>query len=142
MSEASVVKYYFTKYFFLAFGLLQIIIGVIIYLRQGEYVKGQFAAYFFFTLGLVFVSLFLTLATKIKRVGIKKKKVAVVGKYKTQCYDWREIKSINFIPAFNLFCMKIRGKKGKVYFLAPKESEAVYGLFHPGSSMLMRKEKD
>ncbi len=140
MKQASVVKYYFARYFFLGFGLLQIAIGGLLYIRQGNALKGQMAAYLFLTLGLVFVALFLTVASRIRRVAIKKKKVAVLG-YKTQSYEWNEIKSLKLIPGFNLYCMKIKGKKRKVYFLPPQESGTVYNLFQP-SELAVRKEKN
>lgn len=140
MKQASVVKYYFARYFFLGFGLLQIAIGGLLYIRQGNALKGQMAAYLFLTLGLVFVALFLTVASRIRRVAIKKKKVAVLG-YKTQSYEWNEIKSLKLIPGFNLYCMKIKGKKRKVYFLPPQDSGTVYNLFQP-SELAVRKEKN
>ena len=140
MKQASVVKYYFARYFFLGFGLLQIAIGVLLYFRQGGALKGQMAAYLFLTLGLVFVALFLTVASRIRRVAIKKKKVAVLG-YKVQNYDWDEIKSLKLIPGFNLYCMKIKGKKRKVYFLPPRDSGSLYHLFQP-SELAVRKDKD
>ena len=140
MKQASVVKYYFARYFFLGFGLLQIAIGGLLYIRQGNALKGQMAAYLFLTLGLVFVALFLTVASRIRRVAIKKKKVAVLG-YKPQNYEWNEIKSLKLIPGFNMYCMKIKGKKRKVYFLPPQESGSVYSLFQP-SELAVRKDKN
>jgi len=142
MKQASVVRYYFARYFFLGFGLLLIAIGGLLYLRQGDYLKGQMAAYLFLTLGLVFISLFLTVASKLRRVAIRKKKISVLGAYKTQCYDWDEIKSLKLIPGFNMYCMKIKGKKRKVYFLPPQKPETVYGLFQPSSEFALRKEKN
>ncbi|MEK6782034.1 MAG: hypothetical protein AABY93_10025 [Bacteroidota bacterium] len=132
MKEASRVKYYFAKYFFLALGLLQWFIGSIIFIRNGHLPKGQLAVFVFFTLGLVCVSLFLIIASKIKRVAIGKKKVAVINSYKTQEYEWPEIKSIRFLPLFNMYRMKVKGRKGKIYFLPTQESEVIYGIFSSG----------
>lgn len=129
MKEASPVKFYFAKYFFLAFGVLQLLISGLLLFRQGHLPKGQFAAFVFFTLGLVFISVFLLIATKIKRVAVGKKKVAIIDSYRTECYEWPEIKSIQFVPYFNLYRMKVRGKKGKIYFLPNQSTEAIYGLF-------------
>ena len=135
MKEASPVKYYFAKYFFLALGFLQWFIGSIILIRTGDLPKSQFAAFTFFTLGLVCVSLFLLIASKIKRVAISKKKVAIISSYKTKEYEWPDVKSIKFIPLFNMYRMKIRGRKGKVYFLPTDESEVIYGIFSSGQLM-------
>ena len=132
MKEASRVKYYFAKYFFLALGLLQWFIASIIFIRNGHLPKSQFAVFVFFTLGLVCVSVFLLIASKIKRVAISKKKVAVINNYKTQEYEWPEIKSIRFMPIFNMYRMKVRGRKGKIYFLPTQESEVIYGIFSSG----------
>lgn len=129
MKEASPVKYYFAKYFFLALGSLQWFIGSIIFIRNGDVPKSQFAAFTFFTLGLMCVSLFLLIASKIKRVAISKKKVAIITSHATKEYEWPDIKSIQFMPLFNMYRMKIRGKKGKVYFLPTNESEVIYGIF-------------
>ena len=134
MKEASPVKYYFAKYFFLALGLLQWFIGSIIFIRNGHLPKSQFAVFVIFTFGLVCVSLFYLVASKIKRVAISKKKIAVINSYKTQEYEWPDIKSIKFIPLFNMYRMKIRGRKGKIYFLPTEDSEVIYGIF-PSSQL-------
>ncbi len=132
MKEASPVKYYFTKYFFLALGLLQWFIGSIIFIRNGQLPKSQFAVFVFFTLGLVCLSIFSLVASKLKRVAMSKKKVAVINSYATREYDWLDVKSIKFMPIFNMYRMKIRGRKGKIYFLPTDESEVIYGIFSSG----------
>ena len=132
MKEASPVKYYFAKYFFLALGLLQWLIGSTIFIRNGQLPKSQSAVFIFFTLGLVCVSLFTIVASKIKRVAIGKKKVAIINSYTTQEYEWPEIKSVKFLPVFNMYRMKIRGRKEKIYFLPTEESEVIYGMFSSG----------
>jgi len=132
MKEASLVKYYFAKYFFLALGLLQWFIGIILFIRNGHLPKTQFAVFVFFTLGLVCLSLFSVIAPKIKRVAIGKKKIAVINSYATQEYEWPDIKSIRFMPLFNIYRMKVRGRKGKIYFLPTQESEVIYGIFSSG----------
>ena len=129
MKEASPVKYYFAKYFFLALGLLQWFIGSMIFIRSGHLPKSQLAVFIFFTLGLVCVSLFMIVASKIKRVAIGKKRVAVINSYTTQEYELPEIKSIKFMPVFNMYRMKIKGKKEKIYFLPTQDSEVIYGMF-------------
>ena len=100
-----------------------------------------FAAFVFFTLGLVFVSVFLLIATKIKRVAVGKKKLAIIDSYRTECYEWPDIKSIQFVPYFNLYRMKVRGRKGKIYFLPNQSSEAIYGLFPSGGFIDQKQNK-
>jgi hypothetical protein len=130
MKEASLVKFYFAKYFLLVFGLLQWFTGGVILLREGHIPKGQFTAFVFFTTGLLFVSLFLLVANKIKRVAVGKKKVSVIDHDKTHSYEWPDVKSIKFVPYINMYRIKIRGRKGKIYFLPNETTPAIYGMFH------------
>jgi hypothetical protein len=132
MKEASIVKFYFAKYFLLVFGLLQWVVGGLIFFRQGHIPKGQFTAFVFFTIGLLLVSFFLLIANKIKRVAIGKKKLSIIDHHKTYNYEWPEIKSIQFVPYVNMYKMKIRGKKGRIYFLPSESTGSIYGLFHDG----------
>jgi hypothetical protein len=141
MKEASVVKYYFIKYFFLVLGLLQIAIGAMVYFKQGHQIKGQFTATVFSTLGLVFVSLYLIVSSRIKRVAIGKKKIAIIDYYKTRRYDLGDIKFIRLVPVFNLYCLKIKGKKGRIYFLPTEKTQSIYGLFHTTPELILKKEK-
>ena len=140
MKEASIAKYYFAKYFLLAFGLLQWLISVIFLLKQGETNKGQYGAFIFFTLGLILISLYSMYATSIRRVAVSKKKVIVTFGEKVKSYDWDEVKSVKFHPLFNMYSMKIKGKKGLVYFLPTEESEVIYGLF-PSVVSITKKGK-
>jgi hypothetical protein len=129
MKEASVAKYYFAKYFFLGFGSLQWAISLVFLIRQGETFKGQYSAFIFFTLGLLLMSVHILFASNMRRVALSKKKVEVTINGRTKSYDWDEIKSVKFLPVFNLYQMKIRGKKGVIYFLPTEDSEVIYGLF-------------
>jgi hypothetical protein len=140
MKEASLVKFYFAKYFLLALGLLQWSISVTFLINHGDTPKGQWSAFLFFTLGLVFLSLQTIFATRIKRVAIGKKKIAVFSYGYVRRYEHDEIKSLKFIPAFNFYRMKIRGRKGHIYFLPCEESEVIYGLF-PSAIAIQRKDK-
>ena len=140
MKEASVAKYYFAKYFLLAFGLLQWVISTVFLLRQGDTPKGQYGAFVFFTFGLILVSLHSLYATKIRRVAVSKKKVMVTNSDKVKSYDWDEIKTVRFHPMFNMYSMKIKGKKGVIYFLPTEESEVIYGLF-PSVVGITKKDK-
>lgn len=139
MKEASVVKYYFAKYFFLAFGLLQWTISTTFLINHGSTPKGQWSAFLFFTIGLIMMSIQIVFATRIKRVAIGKKKIAVISNGYVNRYDHNEVKSLKFIPAFNMYRMKIRGRKGLVYFLPCEESEVIYGLFP--SAVIVPKKK-
>ena len=139
MKEASIAKYYFAKYFLLAFGFLQWVISAIFLMKQGESPKGQYGAFVFFTLGLILISLHSLYATRMRRVAISKKKVIITANGKVKTYDWDEIKSVRFMPVFNMYAMKIKGKK-LIYFLPTHESEVIYGLF-PSVAGITKKDK-
>lgn len=136
MKAASLVKFYFAKYFFLAFGLLQWLISGLILFKNGDILRSQFAAFVFFTMGLVFVSLFLLISDKIKRVAISKNKIVVFGRQE-QRYEWPEVKSIKNVPYLNAYRLKIKGHK-QIYFFPDQTTEPLYGLF---SEPLFKKGK-
>ena len=127
MKEASLVKFYFAKYFFLAFGLLQWLISGLILFRNGTIPRSQFAAFVFFTMGLVLVSLFLLISSKIKRVAISKNKIVVYGRQEER-FEWPEVKSIKNVPYLNAYRLKIKGHK-QIYFFPDQSTEPLYGMF-------------
>ena len=131
MKEASLVKFYFAKYFLLAFGLLQWVICGLILFNSGHIPRSQFAAFVFFTMGLIFVSLFLLVSDKIKRVAISKNKIVVFGRQE-QRYDWPEVKSIRTVPYLNAYRLKIKGHK-QIYFFPEESTAPLYGLFSEGA---------
>jgi hypothetical protein len=138
MKEASLVKFYFAKYFFLAFGLLQWTISATFLINHSGTPKGQWSAFLFFTLGLILMAIQIVFATKIKRVAISKKKVVVFANGSVNRYEHDDVKSLKFIPAFNIYRMKLRGRKGPIYFLPCEESEVIYGLF-PSAIAIKKK---
>ena len=142
MKEASSVKYYFAKYFFLAFGLLQWSCGMLLFLR-GEAEKNKRAALIFFVLGLTFVALYFLIAAKLKRVAISKKRVTIIDNDKTDHYEWPEVKSIKLVPYFNLYKLKLRGRKERIYFLPDHNVEPLFGLFphEPELADVLKKKK-
>lgn len=142
MKEASPVKFYFAKYFFLAFGLLQWSCGMLLFLR-GEAEKNKRAALIFFVLGLMFVALYFLIAAKLKRVAISKKRVTIIDNDKTDHYEWPEVKSIKLVPYFNLYKLKLRGKKERIYFLPDHNVEPLFGIFphEPELADVLKKKK-
>ncbi len=122
------MKFYFAKYFFLAFGLLQWLCGMLIFLRGGSE-KDATIAFIFFLIGLIFVSLYFLIAAKLKRVAIGKKRIVVMNHNKPEHYEWPEVKYIKMVPYFNLYKLKLRGKKDRIYFLLDQTFEPIFGLF-------------
>lgn len=129
MKEASLAKFYFAKYFFLAFGLLQWTISISFLINHGSTPKGQWSAFLFFTIGLIMMTIQAVFGSKIKRVAVGKKKIAVFANGCVRRYEYDDVKSIKFITAFNIYRMKIRGRKNPIYFLPSEESEVIYALF-------------
>ncbi len=136
MKEASIVKFYFAKYFLLAFGVLQWFISGLVLSQNGNVPRSQFTAFVFFTMGLICVSLFLLISDKIRRVALSKNKIVVFGRQE-QRYDWPEVKSIKCIPFVNAYRLKIKGHKG-IYFFPNESTQPLYGMF---SEDLYRKIK-
>ncbi len=141
MKEASPVKYYFAKYFFLAFGLLQWIGGMLLFL-QGDADKNKKAALIFFLIGLTFIALYFEIAAKLKRVSIGKKRVMVIGKDKTEDFEWSEVKSIKVVPYFNLYRLRLKGNKTPIYFLPDHNVAPVIGFStkRPELAELLKKK--
>lgn len=127
MREASRTKFYFAKYFFLAFGLLQWLCGFLI-LRESTTDKSKAAALLFFSLGMVMLALHILIAPRLKRVAIGKNRIAVIAHGQTTHYEWPEVKWIRPVPMVNVYKLKLRGKKERIYFLPEQQEDPVYGL--------------
>jgi hypothetical protein len=128
MKQASPVKFYFAKYFFLVLGLLQAAIGALILYRQAPIPKNQFTAFICITLGLIFVSLFFLLSSKMRQVAIGKNKIIIRGRRELKV-DWPEVKSIRNIPFFNVYSLKIKGHKDQIFFLPEESTTPLFGIF-------------
>ena len=139
MKEANPVKFYLAKYFFLAIGVLQGLVALLLFLNMGPSPKTRFTAFVLFTLAMIFVSLFMLTGSKIKRVAISKKKLAVMDNQKVKRYSWDDVKMMKFIPFLNMYCMKLKGKKSKIYFLPTGNSETLFGLFNTNSDLVAKK---
>ncbi len=139
MEEANPVKFYLARYFFLALSALQGLASALILLQFGDSPKNRFVAFALFTLALIFFSLHLLIAQRIKRVAISRKKIAVINPTKVKNYDWSDVKSVKLIPFFNLYSLKLKGKRNKIYFLPTTNTAAVFGLFSSESELIPKK---
>lgn len=129
MKEASLFKYYFVRYFFLAFALLQAIAATVLLVSFQDSPKNRFAIFVFFSLAMMLISIHLFVFSKVKRVAMNKKKIAVISTYKSKQYDWDDVKELKLLPFFNMYSLKLKGKKNRIYFLPAHDSEAIFGLF-------------
>lgn len=128
MKEASLVKFYFVRYFFLAFGLLQGLAATMLLLQFQDTPKSRFAIFVFFTLAMILFSVHFLVFSNVKRVSMSKKKLAVVFGHRTKQYDWDEVKELKLIHFLNMYSLKLKGKK-RIYFLPAHDSTALFGLF-------------
>jgi len=126
MREASRTKFYFARYFFLAFGLLQWICGFLI-LQESTTDKSKAAAVLFFFLGMVLLGLQVLVAPRLKRVAVSKNRIAVISRGQTAHYEWPEVKWIRPLPMVNVYKLKLRGKKERIYFLPEQKEDPLFG---------------
>ena len=146
MVEASPTKFYFAKYFFLVFALIQwVVMGALLF-RFDFSPKNFFVSLIFFTLGLVCMLIFLVVSDKVKRVAVGKNKIVVIEGDRNIRFEWPEVKSIRIVPYFNLYRLKIKGKKGNIYFFPSSNIDPAFGLLHKDVSkmgeIVAKKKKD
>ncbi len=146
MVEASPVKFYFAKYFFLAFSVLQWIMALTIFLRFSDSNKHLFGALFFITVGLVFFYFFLLVGDKVKRVAIGKNKIVIMEGHRNLRFAWPEVKSLKIVPFFNLYKLRLKGKKDSIFFFPSKTIDPAFGLLTRDTSkmgeIVQKKKKD
>lgn len=138
MKEASLVKFYFARYFFLAFGLLQGLAATLLLLQFQDTPKNRFAIFVFFSLAMILFSVHFLLFSKLKRVAMSKKKISVIYGHRTKQFDWDEVKELKLMHFLNMYSLKLKGKK-RVYFLPAHDSAAIFGLFSDDPGFLPKK---
>lgn len=136
MVEASPVKFYFAKYFFLAFAIIQWTVGGIILFNYEINAKNFFGSLIFFTLGLVFLFFFLVISDKIRRVAVGKNKIVILEGHRNTRFEWPEVKSLRIVPFLNLYKLKIKGKKGTIYFFPSRNIDPTFGLIAKDTSKM------
>lgn len=136
MTEASPVKFYFAKYFFLAFALIQWSVMAALLLRFNFTHKSFFVSLIFFTLGLIFFYIFMVVYDKIRRVAVGKNKIVVIEGDRNVRFEWPEVKSLRMVPFFNVYRLKIKGKKGNIYFFPSRNIDPAFGLLSKDTSKM------
>lgn len=127
MTEASPVKFYFAKYLFLFIAIILWIGGGLIIFNWEFTAKTFFISLVFFTIGLIFLFIFSLISDKIRRVAVGKNKIVVLEGHRNIRFEWPEVKSLKIVPFFNLYKLKIRGKKGSIYFFPSRNIDAAFG---------------
>ncbi|MFO0505567.1 MAG: hypothetical protein ACK5X6_01795 [Chryseotalea sp.] len=114
--QASPLKFYLAKYFFLLLGFMQWLLALVFFTQYQPNAKTQFATLIFFTIGGLCFVLYLFISTHLRRVAVSKKKIVIIEQAKKQKVDWDDVKSLRLIPFINIFKLKIKGKKKGIYF--------------------------
>jgi hypothetical protein len=138
MKEASLVKFYFVRYFFLAFGLLQGLAATVLFVQFEDTPKNRFAIFVFFTLGMILFSVHFLVFSNVKRVAMSKKKISVIVGHRIKQYDWDDVKELKLIHFLNMYSLKLKGKK-RIYFLPAHDSAALFGLFPDEPEFIPKK---
>lgn len=146
MIEASPVKFYLAKFFFLVFAFIQWLVASILLVQFNFTNKVIFSSLIFITFGLVFFYVFLIVHDKVKRVAIGKNKIVIMEGDKNSRFSWPEVKSLRIIPFFNLYKLKLRGKRNFIYFFPAKNIDPAFGLLatdiSPMGNMVAKKKKE
>lgn len=135
MVEANPVKFYVAKLLFLVLAVIQWLAAAILLFRFG-FNNNLFISLLFITLGLIFFSLFLLVRDKVKRVAVGKNKIVIIEGDKNSRFSWPEVKSLKIIPFFNLYKLRLRGKKDPVYFFPARNIDPAFGLMAKDTSKM------
>ena len=136
MVEANPAKFYLAKFFFLAIGIIQWVVATSILLRFDFSSKNFFVALLFGTLGMMFFILFLFVSSKVKRVAVGKNKIVIIEGDRNLRFEWPEVKSIQLVPFFNLYKLRIKGKRKPIYFFPSKNVDPAFGLLSKDTSRM------
>lgn len=136
MIEASPVKFYVAKFFFLAFALVQWLVAAILLVQFNFTSKSFFISLIFLTLGLVLFYMFLVVNDKVKRVAIGKNKIVIIEGDRNSRFSWPEVKSLKVVPFFNLYKLKLKGKRNPIYFFPAKNIDPAFGLLAKDTSRM------
>jgi hypothetical protein len=136
LKQASPVKFYFAKFFFLGFGLLQWTVALALALRFENTPKNTSAVFIFVSLGCIFVVLFVFMGERMRRVGIGKGRIVVMEGAKHFTIEWPEVKSIKLVPVFNVYKLKVKNRRKAIYFFPSKNIEPAYDLLAEDTSKM------
>jgi hypothetical protein len=136
MIEANPLKFYVARYFFLGMCLLQWLVSATILYTYPSTMKNQYAALLFFTMGALLFVLFLFIKEKVQRVAVGKKKLVVISSGRKQKIEWDDVKSLKLVPFFNMYRLKLKGRKKSIYFFPSKNINPAYGLLGGDTSKM------
>jgi hypothetical protein len=116
MTEANPIKFYMAKYFLLVFALMLWITGAVL-LYLDEFTLPNLALDgLFILIGIVLVVVFVKFSSKLKRVVVGPNKFVILEGHSNLRFEWPEVKSFRILPFLNVCHVKLRGKRGSIYF--------------------------
>jgi hypothetical protein len=118
------------------FAFIQWLVAAILLIQFTFSNKNFFISLFFVTLGLAFFYIFLVVNDKVKRVAVGKNKIVIIEGDRNSRFSWPEVKSLKIIPFFNLYKLKLRGKKNTIYFFPSKNIDPAFGLMVKDTSKM------
>jgi hypothetical protein len=126
MIEANPLKFYVAKYFFLAFAVFQFLASAFIVFEYDLTVTTFFIALLFMAFAVAFMLFYFIISNKIRRVAIGKNKIVVIERDRNIRFSFPDVKSVKVIPVFNLYRLKIRGKR-TIYFFPSSNLDPAFG---------------
>ena len=136
MVEANPVKFYLAKYFFLGIALAQSLGAIALLVQFGSSNRIFFAFLVLMLLALIFMFLFFFVTQNVRRVAVGKNKIVVIEGDRNMRFSWPEVKSLKIIPFFNLYKLKIRGKKKSIYFFPSRNIDPAFGIMAKDTSKM------
>lgn len=136
LKQASPVKFYFAKFFFLGFAFLLWSVALALALSFENTPKNTAAILIFISIGCIFFVIFFFLMEVMRRVAIGKDRVVVIELGKNMTIQWQDIKFIRLIPVFNIYKMKLKTRRKPIYFLPSKNIEPAYDLLAEDTSKM------
>ncbi len=136
LKQASPTKFYVAKFFPLGFAFLHFIVALALASNFENTPKNTAAVVIFICLGCIFLVVYFFLSEALRRVAIGKNKVVVIETDKNQHLGWDDVKSIELIPVFNVYKLKIKNARKPIYFLPSKNIEPAYDLLATDTSKM------
>lgn len=136
MSEANPFKFYVAKFFFLAVALIQWLVAVLLLVRFPFTSETFFISMIFVILGFVFFYVYLVVNEKVKRVAVGKNKIVIIDGDRNSRFGWPDVKSLRIVPFFNMYRLKLRGKREPVYFFPARNIDPAFGLLARDNSRM------
>src|SRR5688572_17251742 len=136
LKQASPVKFYLAKYFFLMFGLLQWTVAAVLAFQFGNTPKNASVSFIFICLGSILIVLFFYLKGSIRRVAIGKNRIVVIESGKNLRVEWPNVKSIKLVPIFNIYKLELKSRRTPIYFFPSKNIEPAYDLLITDTSKM------